>query len=267
MKVNHLLSIILLLILLYSCESNSKRIVKKSFSTSGKLLTYTEYLNDSTKDGVEINFYENGSLKSVFKYKNGLIEGINKSYLQDGTLIREESYKKGLRHGEFHFYYRNGFTKSQKNYYLGNQEGEDFEYNEKGEITSYSVYYADKQLFKAQYDSQGIITSYKRSPICMVFSNGNSNLNTDSIFRVEILLATPPLYKNSLESSETDARGLAIKPERLSELKNNIHEFHLKFITPGKKYWGCEYTLQSTVDTSHKIKDTFLMYVIIDKIN
>jgi antitoxin component YwqK of YwqJK toxin-antitoxin module len=60
------------------------------------------------QDGIFQTFYENGNIKKIEHYKNGIPEGSKLIFYENGFIERIEYYKNGLKEGCFYGYYENG---------------------------------------------------------------------------------------------------------------------------------------------------------------
>lgn len=89
-------------------------------------LTYTRYEN-------------NGELKSIYPYENGLIDGICRDWYENGQIESERIMKKGCSNGYEKCWYPNGILKSISSYKSG---GIIYykKWDEKGNLVEYHSY-------------------------------------------------------------------------------------------------------------------------------
>ena len=79
----------------------------------------------SLPNGIQKDFHENGKIKSLISYKNGLKDGSAKFYDEKGQLLSKGNFKKNLRTGTWDFYenskkkikYKNGVAQISKKTY------------------------------------------------------------------------------------------------------------------------------------------------------
>ena len=80
-----------------------------------------------------VDYYDNGKIKSVTPYKNGVMDGIAKSYYENGTLEIETTYKDDQPEGIARYYDEGGNAKSETTYKNG-QRIHRKEYDETGNL-------------------------------------------------------------------------------------------------------------------------------------
>lgn len=51
----------------------------------------------SRENGITLDYYENGALKSSRTFKDGLLNGESTFYNEDGTILKKEIYSKGMK--------------------------------------------------------------------------------------------------------------------------------------------------------------------------
>jgi antitoxin component YwqK of YwqJK toxin-antitoxin module len=85
---------------------------------NGTEFIYT-ILPNGIKEGTCLEFREDGTLKSKYRYINGKIVGNYIKYFPDGTIKAVYSYKNGRRHGECIFFNPATGFYSQDYYYHG----------------------------------------------------------------------------------------------------------------------------------------------------
>lgn|GEM_PF-2839647 len=93
-------------------------------TAKGGLVRETEYRNDQ-KNGIEKEYFPNGSVKSIFHYTNGTKNGNCILFNKEGDTSVVCNYLDNMLHGEyfenFQSYYKNGTIKGTYN--LGKREG------------------------------------------------------------------------------------------------------------------------------------------------
>lgn len=71
------------------------------------------------RDGLWIEKYSNGKLKSEIYYKNGLYNGLCKYYYKNGNIQAIANYQDSIRNGDQYLYYINGIIQVHSNYSMG----------------------------------------------------------------------------------------------------------------------------------------------------
>ncbi len=92
------------------------------------------------KNGVIVEWYENGIKKSETTFVNGVKNGYSYSWFPNGQLKRECWYMDDRMHNSFRSWYENGKLKVVGNYFKGQQEGEWILFNADGKSLP-SIYY------------------------------------------------------------------------------------------------------------------------------
>ena len=67
-------------------------------------------------DGLYVEYYSSGSIKSLSNFKNGILDGKYSKFYQNDLLMEEFHYKNGLMQGERILNWRNGNLK-EKNFF------------------------------------------------------------------------------------------------------------------------------------------------------
>lgn len=132
----------------------------KEYSENGDLVTITKYLNDVIQpQAVEIQkletekeYYEDGRIKSIRLYRNGVPEGIAIGYSPEGKIVSATEYRNGIlfgeglvledgsRNGHWKEYYPGGFLKAEGDYTNGIKTGSWKYYHQNGKIEQTGVY-------------------------------------------------------------------------------------------------------------------------------
>jgi antitoxin component YwqK of YwqJK toxin-antitoxin module len=74
---------------------------------------------DDEYDGDDIEYYENGNVKSETKYQMGVLQGLAKKYYENGKITEESNYHNDLRTGEANYYNENGKLIKKELYFNG----------------------------------------------------------------------------------------------------------------------------------------------------
>jgi len=114
--MNYIL-IFLILILLLSCESSEKEV---QYYNNGKIKTEV-LLKDGLQHGLGYKYYENGTIKSKINWVNGLKSGVAEYYYPNGQIKSRTEYKNdSVMIGETIIYSEDGYLQEKQIY---NQEG------------------------------------------------------------------------------------------------------------------------------------------------
>ena len=129
---------------------------------------------ESILHGLQIEYFDNGKLKSSVNYNSGELDGEYKKFNEEGILVDDRTFKKGketgkcisyfdngkiafeknwrdgVKEGYFIFYYPNDSIKSKGFYKKGIPEGIFVEYFESRQIES-KIEYSKGKIIKEQY--------------------------------------------------------------------------------------------------------------------
>ncbi len=86
---------------------NSKISVTRYYK-SGKIESKETFDKEMVRNGTSYLYYKNGNLKSEWNFKNGLRDGLQKNFFGDGTLSDETETVKGVQNGFMKIYDRSG---------------------------------------------------------------------------------------------------------------------------------------------------------------
>ncbi|MFA8433133.1 MAG: toxin-antitoxin system YwqK family antitoxin [Marinifilaceae bacterium] len=95
-----------------SGTNQSKNGRVKYYYENGGLKSVVNYEN-GVKVGVSHTYYPSGEKQYEIPYKNGMKDGIVKWFYKEGSLYRETSYEKGVKNGLQKFYWGNGVLKAE----------------------------------------------------------------------------------------------------------------------------------------------------------
>jgi hypothetical protein len=133
------------------------------------MLTVLQSCNDSPKvaknqipidengnlNGVEINYFPDGRLKSKITWKNNLKDGPFEVYHEEGYLHSTGEYVKDLKEGLYKIYYPNGKIKVVFLAEHDFKNGLSTTYYESGKIKRLAYFKNDSSLCALEYDSLG----------------------------------------------------------------------------------------------------------------
>ncbi|MGL4253899.1 MAG: toxin-antitoxin system YwqK family antitoxin [Fusobacteriaceae bacterium] len=132
--------------------SNSQPIIEKSllhikngiFIPKGGKTPFTgmatnerdrEFYRDGKPHGKWLNFYENGNLKSIESWKDGILNGKHILYNQDEIKLSEIYYRDGNEDGKYILFHDNGIPYIVGEFIDGEASGIWYYYNESGKLT------------------------------------------------------------------------------------------------------------------------------------
>lgn len=132
--------------------SNSEPVVEKSqlymrggvFKIKGTKTPFTgmvtdekdrEFYKDGKPHGKWLTFYENGNLKSIENWKNGILNGKHILYDHEETKLSETYYEQGDEDGKYILFHDNGKPYIVGEFKKGAASGVWNYYNEDGKLT------------------------------------------------------------------------------------------------------------------------------------
>ena len=177
-KYSKLLYLILTFVFLSVFIINTKAQVKKTYWGNGNLKWEGFYVGNALNGAVK-SYYESGSLKEIYQYRYGTVEGLANGYYESGSLewsinfvnnLREGESKTFYETGELHKYYiyqkdnieglakgyyKSGVLEWTSNFSSNKKNGETKEYYENGKIQIVYYYLNDRVegLVKGYYKS------------------------------------------------------------------------------------------------------------------
>lgn len=118
-------------------------------------------LSTKKSDFIDKSYYDNGKIKAINSYKNGLLHGVHISFRENGSILIISEFKNGKKDGDFITYSENGrpiqYAKFRSNkmlyqcYYnsASGQIVEEWEYNDDGKLTKHRFLGKGGVLIKA----------------------------------------------------------------------------------------------------------------------
>lgn len=129
---------------------------------NGKLRIVGDY-KDGLRIGERLYYYKTGSLLQKLNYKNGLKDGEYKIFYENGQLQEIGSFKEGLSDGYIIGYYENGIIDFIY-YFLNNKAcGTWYEYYENGKIKQ-TIEWNINYKITTNFDSSGKVIDIKKEP-------------------------------------------------------------------------------------------------------
>ena len=130
----------LLAILGGGCRSGADGSVKRIARFPTGAVREIFWVKDGQRYGVDSVFDESGRVRSVERYRHGLMEGQQRDYYANGVLKGSQGYVHGRFDGPFKGFYPTGALKSEGLMRAGQQIGTHRQYYPNGQLQSRSVY-------------------------------------------------------------------------------------------------------------------------------
>lgn len=103
------------------------------------------------QDGVQTYFNADGSMGSLWTFKNGEQHGLTSSYYESGQVKLESEWKYGKRDGKDVTYYPNGQIMAQSTYRDGQLHGETLYYDVNGKLEGKMIHFNGDKLEHIKY--------------------------------------------------------------------------------------------------------------------
>ena len=124
----------------FNYKNGKKQGISRCYFTNRKMLDWEQFYTRGKLDGEVKNFYDDGNIKSIETFVNGVKEGPHREFHKDGYLEEEIMYAKNKRNGPAKKFYSNGKIAHEANFVNDLQDGPT------------RMYYGNgKLLFEAQY--------------------------------------------------------------------------------------------------------------------
>lgn len=147
---------------------------------------------------IKKDYYENGQIKNEYPVDDqGRAHGFIKTYCEDGSLLSVKKVVNGLLDGESIWYYKTGTIRTIQNYKLGKQDGIEENYAENKGLTGKSEWKEGNILWTQGIDEKsGELlhkTEYEPDKSCttIIYSNGKITSRTmyDSDNRIMVIIS------------------------------------------------------------------------------
>ena len=122
-------------------------------------LAALEMVRNGKKNGVAMNWHQNGQRAMEGKYNDNNYHGSWLAWHQDGQLAGERNYVDGVLHGHFIQSWPTGQTRMEGNYENGSQQGDWVTWHENGQRESAIRYEEGKILGASYWDSNGEVVA------------------------------------------------------------------------------------------------------------
>jgi antitoxin component YwqK of YwqJK toxin-antitoxin module len=134
-------------------------------------------------------FFENGKVKRIVNYKNGLTDGYHKQFNIDGQLIVDIEFKEGKNHGAWTYYFDDGKVANIQNWNKGIKNGEFKTIDNKGLILKQASYKKGipegKHIEYYEDGNPKHVTQYLKGEIIEEYSFDNYGVRTDIVKLIE----------------------------------------------------------------------------------
>jgi antitoxin component YwqK of YwqJK toxin-antitoxin module len=108
-------------------------------------LTYKQYKGGKL-NGTQKNYFNNGQLRKISEYRDGLLEGGQITYNEIGLKESEIYFRAGKKHGKWIYYFDSGKIAREETWKDGKKNGDFVSYNELGKVLSAEKFTADMPI-------------------------------------------------------------------------------------------------------------------------
>ncbi len=200
MPYSLVLTLLLISLLTFSCNSQSSS-VQREYYSSGALKAETEVLKNNWH-GKRVVYYPTGKVETIGYYKHGKNHGTLTDYYEDGSVEGEVHFNDGRLNGISKYYYPNGTLEMMVPYKDGIRVGWGKFYRKDGSLESMESKVVDmyEQNGKEEvnqvliFNEEGKIM--KDSSYYLSVSNNCDTLELGDTCQVTVTLETPMLKKN-----------------------------------------------------------------------
>lgn len=117
---------------------------------NGKIKGIGEF-KDGLVHGLRIVYYENGIKSLERNYSNGINHGASIEYYPSGQIKQESHFKSGKENGALKAFYENGQVKAILNFLNGIQQGDYFEYSTDGKLIAQYYFVNGKAGYSPEF--------------------------------------------------------------------------------------------------------------------
>jgi antitoxin component YwqK of YwqJK toxin-antitoxin module len=179
-------------------DSTGKKEIEQNFNMGkkeGSFITFKNNVeNDTIKlenykndklDGLKKDFFENGKVKRIVFYKEGLPNGTHKQFNEEGNVIVDINFKDGKNHGVWTYYFDDGKVANIQNWNKGIKNGEFKTLDDKGLILKQEFFKKGipegKHIENYEDGNQKHVTQYLKGEIIEEYSFDNYGVRTDIV--------------------------------------------------------------------------------------
>lgn len=133
-------------------------IMKTFFRILFYLLFLLHFSCTKKGESIALQYYDNGKVKSIKAYKNGILNGESTLYYENGNLKSKIIYKNGLENGHAYYFFSSGALESHRFWVQGKMTGYVADYwdGEASIIKNVLLFNSNGDLiYKKEYDSLG----------------------------------------------------------------------------------------------------------------
>ena len=261
-----------LILILLGCnvESSKEELrgdlkVIRSYYENGTVETEVTIDKDSIRHGLGKKYYPSGSLKFEVDFFNGRKQGQEKGYFENGSLRYISWYKDGLEDSVAIWYYMDGSIESIDNWRKGKLVGEQLKYHQNQNLKFYSYYDpTGEPVYRRIYSEDGNFISEEGSRNTNIVSvtRANNQFELGDTLQIRIYAPNPPDIKVHLKSLLLDKRKSIIHSESLS-LKNGKTTFSKVLKRQGEYYFKTEYKFEDTVSKEINVYNNDFKFEVI----
>ena len=122
----------------FSCSNE-----KNEYYPNGKLKSTVELNHAGENDGLLVEYYESGVVKSKGHWEDGYLEGEVAYYFENGDIKERSFYKNGLLDGVSTFFSKDGVANNTISFRFGLKNGATYFFNDSGSIYEKHLYSND----------------------------------------------------------------------------------------------------------------------------
>ena len=162
--------------------SETGAIVKSEIYDSGRIMAEGVLDTAGLQQGEWKEYHENGQLKSIGKYMNGIKVGEWKYFYSNKQMFETGKYdNQGREQGKWIWYFDNGKIRRESNFYNGQEDGDFVEYADSGGIATQGQYLEGLKQGKWTYNmgNYSDVGNYKddeRDSVWVEYYNDNHKI-------------------------------------------------------------------------------------------
>lgn len=201
--------IIILILVLVNCKSKIEKhkSINQIFKKRNLFEEYSFKIShgDTLIDGYRKEFYENGNLKIITNYNEGIKHGVVEGFYESGNKEFEGNFHKNKKEGSFILYYDTDKpldekVKIKEKWFAGKLIHNRYEYYANMRLENYSFYNLKGELYYYEYyNEQGKIIEREGSKVPVIFcSNNLNNFKLNDTLAILIFSPMSPVCESSL---------------------------------------------------------------------
>lgn len=154
----------------FSCTNNSNSMTENeqdkvlTYYANGSVASSVSY-KDGIKNGLQINYYPDGSIKSFGYNFNGYLDGEYFWFREDHSLDTKAIYSNGIMQGVSYHFYSSGYLLGFRYWEAGKKQGYCFDYYDTIGVEKSLLYYnEDNLIYRKNLDTFNNVTSIEGNP-------------------------------------------------------------------------------------------------------